>query len=120
MHRRTRKLQFSQAERRKIITRDNGECIFCAMGYRPSEDKYLLPVREIMHFIPRSAGGLGVERNGAVGCKYHHMMLDNGSRGERTEMLALFEKYLRGKYPDWKKEALIYRKYEFQEDSLCL
>lgn len=113
MHKRTRELQFSQKERKKIVERDNGECIFCVMGYMPPAEKYVLTVKEIMHFIPRSAGGLGVERNGAVGCKYHHTMLDNGGRGERSEMLALFERYLKSKYKDWEKEALIYKKYDF-------
>ena len=60
-----------------------------------------MSIKETMHFVPRSAGGLGVEQNGAIGCKYHHEMLD------------FFEKYLRGKYPGWNREALIYKKYNF-------
>lgn len=111
MHSRTRKLQFSAKERKRIIERDGSRCIFCEMGYLPGGNEFLLSIKEIMHFVPRSAGGLGIAENGAVGCKYHHMMLDNGSRGERQEMLALFEKYLKAKYPGWDREGLVYKKY---------
>ena len=114
MQKRTRKLQFSAGERKKIIARDNGKCIFCENGYfTKCGSDFLLSIKETMHFVPRSAGGVGVEQNGAIGCKYHHEMLDNGSSGRRREMLDFFEKYLRGKYPGWNREALIYKKYNF-------
>lgn len=114
MHRRTGKLRFTQKERKKIVERDGGACIFCRLGYRmEGGDSFSLSVKDIMHFVPRSAGGLGVERNGAVGCRYHHTMLDNGSGGNRKEMLSLFEAYLRGKYPDWDRGRLVYRKCDF-------
>ena len=113
-HRYTAKLQFSQEAREKIGSRDNGRCIFCSMGYPAEGATWLdLEVKDIMHFLPKSSLGLGIEQNGAVGCRFHHMMLDNGSRGARKEMLGKFEAYLRGIYPDWSREKLVYKKYDF-------
>lgn len=113
-HKYTRKLQFDTKTRKRIIERDHGNCIFCAMGYPAAGAEWLdLEVKDIMHFVPKSQLGLGVEENGAVGCRFHHQMLDNGNAGKRQEMLGWFERYLRSRYPDWNRAQLIYRKYDF-------
>ena len=112
-HKYTRKLQFDAKTRKKIIERDHGECIFCVRGYRMEympDERY---GKDIMHFIPRSQMGLGIEQNGAVGCRYHHNLLDNGNKGLRQEMLGIFERYLKFMYSDWDKDKLVYRKYDF-------
>lgn len=70
-------------------------------------------VLSVMHYIPRSRGGLGIEENGALGCHYHHTMLDNGNTGRREEMLGLFKEYLMQQYEDWKEEDLVYDKWSF-------
>ena len=74
---------------------------------------YALTMRSIMHFIPRSAGGLGIPENGAVGCQWHHEMMDNGNSGRREEMLQIFEDHLRHSYPDWDRRKLVYKKWDF-------
>lgn len=109
----TRKLEFTQRERDKIKARDEG-CIFCMMNYHMDEcrDTYILKPSQIMHYIPRSKQGLGIAKNGALGCLFHHEMLDNGNQGRRKEMLGLFREYLKRHYRDWKEEDLIYRKGE--------
>lgn len=113
MGKRARKAEFSTKARRIIEERDNG-CIFCQMRYHMEKAYEMdLCVFSIMHFIPRSSGGLGVEQNGAVGCQYHHDMLDNGNGGYREEMLELFEEYLSSMYEDWNKESLKYDKWAF-------
>lgn len=113
-HRYTRKLQFPKKTRERIYQRDNGQCIFCRMGFSKEGAEWLdLEVKDIMHFVPKSSLGLGVEQNGAIGCRYHHTLLDNGNKGMREEMLQKFEEYLRSKYPDWDKDKLVYRKYDF-------
>lgn len=113
MQRRARKAEFNQKARKAIEQRDNG-CIFCGMHYRMEKALPMdLSVFSIMHFVPRSAGGLGIEENGAVGCQYHHDMLDNGNGGHRKEMLELFEEYLRQFYSDWNKTELVYDKWSF-------
>ena len=112
-HKYTRKLQFDLKTREKIIERDGG-CIFCMMGFPRKDATWLdLTIKDIMHFIPKSQMGLGIEQNGALGCRYHHSKLDNGNEGLRPEMLNRFEAYLRSIYPDWNKKDLVYKKYDF-------
>lgn len=67
----------------------------------------------VMHYIPRSQNGLGVPQNGAVGCQYHHNLLDNGCKGLRDEMLEIFREYLQEHYPDWDEKKLVYTKWGF-------
>lgn len=113
-HKYTRKLQFDTRTRNRIRERDFGTCIFCQMEYQNTcTDALALEIKDIMHFIPKSQLGLGIEQNGAVGCRYHHNMLDNGNQGVRKDMLARFESYLKRFYPDWNKEKLVYKKYNF-------
>ena len=113
-HKYTRMLQFDQKTKKRIRERDEGKCIFCEMGYfNECKSDLLLFTTDIMHFIPKSQLGMGVEENGAVGCRYHHTLLDNGNKGLRSDMLQRFEQYLRGIYPEWDKTKLIYKKYDF-------
>jgi hypothetical protein len=65
---------------------------------------------DVMHIVNRSQGGLGVEKNGVIGCRYHHMMLDNGNKGNRAEMLEHIRKYMRAIYPEWDETELYYKK----------
>lgn len=105
---------FSPATRKLIVERDGDNCIFCQQQYHmEGAGWYALTIRSIMHFIPRSAGGLGIPENGAVGCQWHHEMLDNGNTGRREEMLKIFEEYLQQQYPYWDKKKLVYSKWDF-------
>ena len=106
-HKRTVACAFPQKVRERIKERDGG-CIFCKR-----EMKYGLKqmtATDIMHIVPRSAGGLGIEENGVFGCRFHHHLLDNGSNGERQEMMSYITWYMMGLYPGWNREKLIYRK----------
>ena len=106
---RTKLTDFDSKTRTKIKARDEG-CIFCKMLYKmPETYEYGMSGFQIMHYVPRSQGGLGIEENGAVGCIYHHNLLDNG-KNTRKEMLELFEEYLKSLYPEWDKKKLMYRK----------
>lgn len=104
--------EFSATVRNKIKERDGGKCIFCTMGYRLEANWYEKNMLSIMHYIPRSRNGLGIEENGAVGCVYHHAVMDNGAEGVRKEMLEMFRNYLRRQYPDWDEENLVYQKWK--------
>lgn len=109
---RTKACEFSSKDRKAIYARDFG-CIFCDLRYHmEGADPYDLQIDGIMHYIPRSQGGLGIRENGALGCRYHHRMLDNGAEGRREEMLEIFREYLKRFYPGWSEEKLIYRKGE--------
>lgn len=58
-------------------------------------DSMQYSIKDIMHYIPKSKQGLGIEQNGVLGCRYHHHLLDNGSKGLREEMLKMAKEYLR-------------------------
>ena len=110
MHKRTKALQFDGKTRRTIEDRDQG-CIFCRMGYHmqaASELEY--QILDTMHIVPKSQGGLGVEKNGVLGCRYHHTLLDNGNKGLRSTMMQYIETYMKDKYQGWDKSDLIYHK----------
>lgn len=109
MSRRSLACEFSRAAREEIEERDGG-CIFCKMGYFPDRDgapKFY----SIMHYVSRAKGGLGIPQNGAVGCQWHHNMLDNGNNGRREEMMELFREYLKLHYEEWEEENLKYNKW---------
>ena len=84
--------------RARVLERDSYDgapcCIFCGSPYRI----------EVMHYIPRSQGGRGVEENLACGCSKCHQELDNGadSQGKRE----YFKSYLESQYPDWEEGKL--------------
>lgn len=103
---RTKALDISPAVRKEVRERDGG-CIFC------TKFPHSTPTgmnTEIMHYISRGAGGLGIAKNLAVGCIYHHRMMDtDGSYAQRQEMRALFRHYLRELYDDWDEKDLIWR-----------
>lgn len=108
------KYQFDEATRRIIWYRDDETCIFCKMGYHMENmDSMLYAIKDIMHYINKSQGGLGVPQNGAVGCRYHHSLLDNGSKGLRREMLEIFKEHLMQQYQDWSEDKLVFKKWDF-------
>ena len=93
--------------------RDGGQCIFCQMGFHMRcKNNYMYSIYDTMHFVNKSQGGLGVEQNGAIGCRYHHNMLDNGSKGLREQMIDLFRIYLQNLYSDWDENELKYNKWK--------
>ena len=109
--------EFTPKQREAIVQRDNAQCIFCAIEYHMEGATWLdLEVKSIMHYIPRKQGGLGIEQNGAVGCHWHHHMLDNGSSGRREEMLSIFRNYLQSNYKNWDEKQLTYSKWGFLEE----
>lgn len=105
--------EFTAKARKEIKERDNGLCVFCQMGYcMEGAQAFDLQVISLMHYIPRAKGGLGIPQNGAVGCQWHHQMMDNGNQGRREEMLEIFKNYLRAHYNDWDENKLTYNKWE--------
>ena len=111
-HTQTRRCEFDKRTRLKIIERDRG-CIFCRANYHMEDtDSFGRECFEIMHYVARSHGGLGIEQNGALGCKSHHAMLDNGNKGRREEMLAIFREHLKRFYKSWNEEDLVYSKWK--------
>ena len=86
--------EFGRKAREEIKARDNNKCIFCAAGYRmDGATWYGQSLLSIMHYIPRSHNGLGIPQNGAVGCQYHHEMLDNGNKDFVNPKEKLYDKF---------------------------
>ena len=113
MSKQSRAREFNKNARQAIIERDMGKCIFCQMKYHIDEaDSFALRIFSIMHYIPRAHNGLGIPENGAIGCQFHHDMLDNGKQGRREEMLEMFKRYLKQFYPSWDEQDLVYRKWK--------
>lgn len=97
MHKRTKATAISPETRKRVEERDNHCCIFCGRLGRGEG-----------HFIKRSQGGLGIEENLITVCREcHHQMDDGFSRGL---YLIKAEGYLKRHYPEWNKEALVYKK----------
>lgn len=64
--------EFNTTSRQSIKERDQNQCIFCQMEYRMEEVEWTgQGTLSIMHYIPRSHGGLGIPQNGALGCISH-------------------------------------------------
>ena len=107
----TRHLEFTAKARKAIHKRDNETCVFCAAGYEPPEDPaYCRTALQIMHIVPRSQLGMGVQQNGVLGCVWHHQMMDNGNLDNRKEMIKMLEERMRRMYPGWSRESVTYRK----------
>lgn len=111
MHKRTRKLQFDKKTIKNIVERDE-ECVFCKLGYETiGADPFTLQIKDIMHIVNKSQGGLGIEENGALGCRYHHHLFDNGNKGLRQQMEHDINTYMKSYYHDWNRSKLTYSKY---------
>ncbi|RGE72635.1 hypothetical protein [Eisenbergiella massiliensis] len=102
--------EFTAKARKAIHKRDMESCFFCLRGYH-MENACRYGGLQIMHVVPRSQMGLGVEQNGVLGCIGHHSLMDNGNKGLRGEMQAMLEDYMQDIYPGWSREAVTYSKY---------
>lgn len=57
------KYQFDEDTRRLIAFRDDDQCIFCTRQYHmENKDPMLYQIKDIMHFINKSQGGLGIQK----------------------------------------------------------
>lgn len=113
MSKRSKACDITPKVRQQIYARDCG-CIFCQRDYMmPPEDEFTTTrgMLQIMHYIPRSQGGLGIPENLALGCVWHHNIMDNGNLGLREQMLILFEDYLKAHYENWDSKKLVYSKW---------
>ena len=98
---RAKATQISNKVRRVVYERDNGLCVVCGRQGFPEA-----------HYVPRSAGGLGIEQNIVCLCRDCHTKFDFGD-GETCQLMGeAIKAYLQSKYPDWNEDDLVYRKYE--------
>lgn len=97
-HKRSKATDIPQSVKNKVWERDRHQCIIC----------YSYLAFPNAHYIPRSAGGLGIEENIVTLCNDCHRRYDQSS--ERAYYGARIEAYLKRKYPNWDKEKLYYKK----------
>ena len=101
-HKQTKYTEISRKVKEAVWERDNHECIFCG--------KEVSVFYANAHFIPRSAGGLGIEENIFTACENCHREQDNGQDSKEYDEDA--ENHLKSIYGEnWHKKNLIYRKY---------
>lgn len=101
-HNRTYKTNIPKSIKEKVWERDLHHCIICG--------RYVPLFFANAHFIPRSAGGLGIEENIFTACEYCHREQDNGLNSKDYDEVV--ENYLKNKYgSEWDKTKLIYTKY---------
>ena len=83
----------------RVWDRDRGCCIVCG---NPS-------ATPSCHYIARSQLGLGIEQNIVTLCAKCHYNYDHTTR--REEYREYIRNYLKGKYPEWNEESLVYKKW---------
>ena len=99
---RTKALDITQKAKRIVWERDREQCIICnSPNAMPNA-----------HFIPRSKGGLGVERNIVTLCHSCHFKYDQTTL--RNEFGEMIKGYLKEIYSDWNERDLIYKKYDWE------
>lgn len=97
---RTKELGIAKKTKLIVWERDNHRCIFCGR---------LVPWNLAnSHFIKRSHGGLGIERNILTNCEECHRKFDDTT--DREKMWEHAERYLMNKYKDFDIRDLIYKK----------
>lgn len=101
-HKQTKEKEIPKKVKEAVWKRDKHKCIFC----EKQVDVYYANA----HFIPRSAGGLGIEENIFTACENCHREQDNGKNTKEYDKKA--EKYLKSIYgANWDKKKLVYKKY---------
>jgi 5-methylcytosine-specific restriction endonuclease McrA len=100
MNTRTKFTSIPKSIKVKVYERDSGCCIICG--------KPVYEENACCHFVPRSAGGLGIEQNIFTGCQECHERFDHST--ERRKIYESIKTYLKSMYPDWNEESLIYTK----------
>lgn len=80
-----------------VWERDGQRCIFCGSPQARPE----------AHVIPRSSGGLGVEKNIITVCRRCHTLLDQTER--RDKMFDQAKHYLYSLYGEFREEEVKYK-----------
>ena len=100
-HRQTKAKEVPKKVKEAVWLRDKHKCIFCG--------KEVDVFYANAHFIPRSAGGLGIEENIFTACKDCHHEQDNGKNTKEYDQKA--KRYLKRIYGrNWNIEKLVYKK----------
>lgn len=93
--------------KKRVWERDGGCCVVCGNSYN---------VMPNAHYISRQHGGLGIEQNVVTLCteltpNKCHRRYDFGTKEEHEKIKRIIRNYLESRYPNWKEEDLVYRKW---------
>lgn len=97
-HRQTKLTDIPRSVKLAVWERDEERCVLCGSNRGVPN----------AHFIPRSAGGLGIEENVVTLCLKCHCAFDQST--ERSALRDRLRGYLKTKYPDWDESKLYYKK----------
>ena len=97
---RAKATQIPMKVKKAVYERDNGLCVVCGKRGLPEA-----------HYIPRSAGGLGIEQNIVCLCRECHDKFDFGDGETMAAIAEVIREHLKECYPDWNEDDLYYRKY---------
>ena len=97
---RAKALQIPTSVKKIVYERDKGLCVVCGRRGLPEA-----------HYIPRSAGGLGIEQNIVTLCRDCHDKFDFGDGETMAGIADIIRAHLMECYPDWNEDDLYYRKY---------
>lgn len=97
MRRQTKFTNILPAVKQAVYIRDNGRCVLCG---RPGDP--------VAHLVPRSQLGIGREENVVTLCFNCHRAYDQGPN--RKTLYARLVAYMKGFYPGWNREDMIYKK----------
>ena len=95
---RSKACDISATTKKIVWERDGERCIICG-------DRNAMPNA---HFVPRSKGGLGIEKNVVTLCQSCHRAYDQS--GDRKACRDIIMRYLKEQYIDWSENELIYKK----------
>lgn len=96
---RTKATDIPASVKERVWERDGHCCIICGSPYAMPN----------AHYIRRSQGGLGIEKNVVTLCLNCHNRFDNGDK--RKEYGEIIREYLKSHYTDWNEEDLYYKKW---------
>lgn len=99
MHKMTKATRITPKVKEAVKIRDRGMCVLCE---RPGDP--------VAHVVRRSQGGMGVEQNIVCLCPQCHRDFDEGRAEFRQSAYVRIVAHLKGFYPDWNRDDMIYRK----------
>ena len=84
-----------------VWARDNHRCVVCGSSEGAP----------VAHVVRRSQGGRGIEQNIVTLCHNCHRRYDEGPKQDREHIYVRLVAHLKGVYPDWTREDMIYKKW---------
>lgn len=99
-HKMTKATDIPQTVKIVVYARDNHQCVVCGSNQGKPE----------AHVVRRSQGGRGIEQNIVTLCPRCHRLFDEGPKQDREHIYVRLVAHLKGFYPDWSREDMIYKK----------